>query len=163
MRQASRAMLIAVLCGTAIFMLPAETLAATARNFKATFHEMTLSSTCNADETLCTFLGEGSGHSNLLGRITESLVGIVDLSEVETGCVTASDDRTFVVDNGTLHVINQVDLCFSSGATHVSGTWEVVGGTGILADATGGGTVTGTLNLGQATVIFRGTLLLEAP
>ena len=28
-------MLITVLCGTAIFMLPAETLAATARNFKA--------------------------------------------------------------------------------------------------------------------------------
>jgi hypothetical protein len=125
--------------------------------------ETTLSSTCNNDETLCTFLGEGSGHSNLSGSITESLVGIVDLSEVETGCVAASDDRTFVVEGGTLHVINQVDLCFSAGATHVSGTWEVVGGTGILADASGGGTVTGTLNFGQATVIFRGTLLLEAP
>ncbi len=163
MKRAVRATLVAALSSAALFVFAPTAPAATAGNFKATFHETTLSSTCNADETLCTFLGEGSGHSNLLGRITESLVGIVDLSEVETGCVTASDDRTFVVEGGTLHVINQVDLCFSSGATHVSGTWEVVGGTGILADAMGGGTVTGTLNLGQATVIFRGTLLVEAP
>ena len=62
-----------------------------------------------------------------------------------------------------MHVINQVDLCFSGGATHVSGTWEVVGGTGILADASGGGTVTGTLNSGQATVIFRGMLHTDDP
>ncbi len=160
MRRTLRITVIAALSTLAVLTLAPVAVGATPENFKATFHETTLSSTCNADETLCTFLGEGSGHSNLLGNITEQLVGIVDLSGIDTGCVTASDDRTFAVAGGTLHVVNEVDLCFSSGATHVSGTWQVVGGTGIFADASGGGTVTGTLNFGQATVIFRGTLRL---
>jgi hypothetical protein len=82
---------------------------------------------------------EGSGHSSLLGHVTSTASVIQTLVP---GCDPASAVITLSTEGGTLTIAGEAMVC----VTEIVGTWEVTGGTGEFAGASGGGTIFGKPN-----------------
>ena len=80
---------------------------------------------------------EGSGHSRLLGFVTSTTSLVQTLVP---GCDPASGVITMSAEGGTLTINAEALVC----QTEIAGTWEITGGAGAFAGASGGGTVRGT-------------------
>ena len=80
---------------------------------------------------------EGSGHSRLLGEVTSTTSLVQTLVP---GCDPASGLITMSAEGGTFTLNAEAVVC----QTEIAGTWEVTGGTGAFAGASGGGSVRGT-------------------
>ena len=91
---------------------------------------------------------EGQGHSTLLGSFTVT----ASLGQMLVpGCDPAGGAFTISTDVGTLELQGGALVCF----TGVTGAWEVTGGSGEFAGATGGGMFTGTPSHGgQAPLVL---------
>jgi hypothetical protein len=90
---------------------------------------------------------EGSGHSRLLGDVT-STTSI--MQTLVPGCDPASGVITMSAEGGTLTINGEALVC----DTEIAGSWEVTGGTGAFAGASGGGTLQGTPSHGQNPVVL---------
>lgn len=78
----------------------------------------------------------GSGNSPDLGRV-EATSSVV-VNPVQGGCNPRTSDDVWSTASGTLEVHSEGEVCKG----RVSGIWEVTGGSGDFAGASGGGVMT---------------------
>jgi hypothetical protein len=146
-RTASLALLLAM--AALAVVLPAS--AQSTQDFKADFSEK---SECPGFD-LC---GKGVVHG--FGTATSALL----FTSFEPGpgdCVSASADRTQTLesDGSTLLISASGTVC----DTRIAGTFTIVGGTGVFAGASGGGTLSGSTtnpHIVSQAVHLRGTITL---
>jgi hypothetical protein len=141
-------------------------------NFSGTVTESFSAAACppgTAANLLCA-ASVGSGKLSHVGKVTSSFLGIVDPAALAaTGCTTEAATGTLTASNGDQ--INVTDgntvVCLTSPTTgSVTGTFTVSGGTGRFADASGGGTFTATMTIGDnfvgtSTEIYTGSLSMH--
>jgi hypothetical protein len=124
--------------------------AATTQPFRAEFHD---SPTCPGVD-IC---GKGIVHG--FGTVTTTLV-FTGVAPSPDGCLTATAERDLALDRdgSTLRLALAGTICRHK----VEGTFQIVGGTGAFAGATGGGTIRGVSILGEPSdsVHFEGSLTL---
>jgi hypothetical protein len=128
--------------------LPAS--AQSTQQFKAQFHDS--SPTCPPGTDLC-----GKGLLKGFGAVTSTLTFTSVVPGPGASCVSGTADRVVTLDSdgSTLRLAVVGTICDQK----VAGTFEIVGGSGAFAGATGGGTLWGSTN-GSDSVHYRGTITL---
>ena len=143
--------LLAVLAALVAVAAPAGG-AATTEPFRAELHEADV---CGPGIDLC---GTGVVHS--FGTATTTLAFTSFAPGPGETCVTGTADRAIVLDRDGSTL--QLEIAGTICRQKIDGTYEVVGGTGAFAGASGGGTVRGIAIPGVpgGTVHLVGTLAL---
>lgn len=146
-----RTLMLAVLAAVGTIALALPAFAQSTRDFKAEFNEM---DTCPGVD-LC---GKGVVHG--FGTVSTTLAFTSFVPGPGAGCASASADRvqTLDSDGSTLLMTASGTVC----GKEIDGTFAILGGTGVFAGATGGGTLWGTTaapSLGQ-NIHLRGTITL---
>lgn len=142
------AMLVAF--GAMAVALPAS--AESTQVFKAQFHDS--SSDCPPGSDIC-----GKGVVKGFGTVTTSLTFTSFAPGPGENCVTVTADRIATLDDGSTLLLALVGtIC----EFKISGTFVIVGGTGVFDQATGGGTVSGVgiRGIPSDSVHFEGTVTL---
>jgi hypothetical protein len=146
------AMLVAL--GAMAVALPAS--AESTQVFKAKFHD-TPSSECPQGTDTC-----GKGVVKGFGTVTTSLTFTSFVPGPGGNCVTATADRIATLDSDGSKLLHALvgTICDQK----VSGTFAIVGGTGVFDQATGGGTISGVAIRGvpSDSVHFEGTITLPS-
>ena len=103
-------------------------------DFRITMKYRVTSNQLVGDQRFITLVG--SGQAPELGRVdaTSSVV----VGPPVAGCAPRSADEEWSTATGTLRVHSEAQLCGGK----LSGTWEVTGGDGAFASASGGGSLT---------------------
>jgi len=142
-----------VLAGVAAVSLAMPASAESTQLFRAQFHDS--ESGCPAGVDFC-----GKGVVKGFGTAATSLVFTGFAPGPGENCVTATADRiaTLDSDGSVLMLALSGTICDHK----LSGTFEIVGGTGVFADGSGGGTISGVAIPGvpSDTVHFEGTITL---
>ena len=143
--------LLAVLAALVAAAAPAGG-AATTEPFRAELHEADV---CGPGIDLC-----GSGVVHGFGTATTTLAFTSFAPGPGETCVTGTADRAIVLDRDGSTL--QLEIAGTICRQKIDGTYEVVGGTGAFAGASGGGTVRGIAIPGVpgGTVHLVGTLTL---
>lgn len=150
----------------------APALAATTTPFQASFVEQTSFVPCppGAPPQAVCYSGQGQGDAIPPGGpATESFRGFIDVAAADpvTHCTPNFTAATIATRSGRLRLVAQGTNCPTSPTTAVdNGTWTVVGGSGIFADARGSGTFStvATFNTDgtvSSTTTYDGTLSLS--
>jgi hypothetical protein len=143
------AMLVAF--GAMAVALPAS--AESTQVFKAQFHDS--STACPAGSDIC-----GKGVVKGFGTVTTSLTFTSFFPGPGGSCVTVTADRIAALDGDGSTLLFEVagTICDQK----LSGTFVIVGGTGVFDQATGGGTISGVGIRGvpSDTAHFEGTITL---
>jgi hypothetical protein len=155
----------AALCAVLV-AVPQQAAAANLVPFRATVAETFTASPCPPIPSLCV-TNTGSGQATHLGNIRESTVTVLDLaSKPGPGCATDGHAErrttTLYAANGDQVTLTATGYSCPTGPTTLSfvDSYVVTGGTGRFAGASGGGTITGTVDLANGTAVdtFSGAL-----
>jgi hypothetical protein len=147
-----RIVFLAVLAAFAAIAVAVPASAESTQDFKAEFNEM---GSCPGVD-LC---GKGILHG--FGTVTTTLVFTSFVPGPGANCFNASADRTQTLDSD-----RSVLLMTASGTvcdSRIAGTFTIVGGTGVFAGASGGGTLWGSTTNPHTTsqnIHLRGTITL---
>jgi hypothetical protein len=105
-----------------------------------------LSETCNGG--ICTFVFQGTGTSNIMGRISWTATIVQDFNV--TPCNTARAEITLVGATGSIIVSDACGIvCPGVGVgspNTIQSVWNVTGGTGEFTGIAGSGTTQGTID-----------------
>lgn len=145
-----RTLCLAILAafGAIVVALPAS--ASSTQEFKAQFHD----SDCLPSFDFC-----GKGLVKGFGTVTTALTITSFVSGPGANCVTVTADRVVTLDSDgstLLLAVAPSPVCDQK----FSGAFTMVGGTGVFAGATGGGTLSGVLIPNGSPAHYRGTITL---
>ena len=103
----------------------------------------------------------GDGTLQGFGHVT-SFVTFDVIDDPGTGCLIIPAERVITLDSDGSTLLLDVNAiaCPAGRVLKVPGTFTIVGGTGVFADATGGGELFGTVAPKKAPVHYRGTITL---
>ncbi len=161
------AVAVAALC--AVLVAVPQQAAASLVPFRATVAETFTAGPCSPTPSLCV-TNTGSGQATHLGNIRESTVTVLDLaSGPGPGCATDGHAETRMTTlfaaNGDQITLAATGYSCPTGPTTLTAvdTYVVTGGTGRFSGASGGGTITGAIDLANGTAIdtFSGVLSEE--
>jgi len=172
-RPRARVAVLSLVAGVLVQASTAVPTFAAAGPFTANYpDEVTTRRPCPQGTPTGAFCFTGVGHGPTVppgGPGTERFAGFVDLAHTgPDGCAPDVNAVTITTARGTLLLTTQGRACFTAtGASTDTGTWRVIGGTGVYQGASGSGSVTtlGRPTLPDGTIssnsTYTGTLTLR--
>lgn len=145
-----RTAIAALIVATLVMPIGISSAASAAPARRLTMHlvEAVLSNACSDTGTRCQEQRIGSGTSNLLGEVTDTVVASLRLGSGP--CFSETEVRTVRSQDGSLTILATVQGCWAGDYAPLSGRWTIANGTGQYEMAKGGGVLDGFIFEGFA-------------